>query len=224
MEENGASTRKTIGFILGPLVSSALLFIPFGTENPQIPRMAAAAALMAIWWITEAIPIPATALLPLVLFPFLGIMSGKDVAKEFINHYIFLFMGGFMIALALKKWDLHRRIALNIIRCVGYQPRRLILGFMLATAFLSMWISNTATTMMMLPIAISIILLMEEQCQKASGEAESKTAKLFLSAFPVALMLGIAYSASIGGTATLIGTPPQSLFCTDLSNSVSQWS
>ncbi len=208
----GPSMRNRVGLVLGPLAFIVLLFIPLEEGNPLLSRMMAAAALMAIWWITEAIPIPATALLPLLLFPFLGIMKGNDVAKEFMNQYIFLFMGGFMIALALKKWNLHRRIALNIIWIVGHQPRRLILGFMAATAFLSMWISNTATTMLMLPIGLSVIALIEEQVNRGEkGRTDTETA-CFLTNFPLALMLAIAYSASIGGVATLIGTPPNLAF------------
>ena len=172
------SLRNRLGLVLGPVVFAVLLFIPLEEGNPLLSRMTAVAALMAIWWMTEAIPIPATALLPLLLFPFLGIMKGNDVAKEFMNQYIFLFMGGFLIALALKKWNLHRRIALNIIWIVGHQPRRLILGFMAATAFLSMWISNTATTMLMLPIGLSVIALMEDQIAGgAQGLSEGETAR-----------------------------------------------
>ena len=208
-----ASTlRNRIGLVLGPVVFVALLLTPLEPGKPELSRMMAVAALMAIWWITEAIPIPATALLPLVLYPFLGIMQGKAVAREFMNQYIFLFMGGFMIALALKKWNLHRRIALNIIWVIGHEPRRLVLGFMAATAFLSMWISNTATTMLMLPIGLSIIALIEEQAKAGGADADQTAVSRFLHNFPVALMLGIAYAASIGGVATLIGTPPNLSF------------
>ncbi|MCL4146623.1 UNVERIFIED_CONTAM: hypothetical protein GTU68_021366 [Idotea baltica] len=159
--------------------------------------MAAVAVLMAIWWISQAIPLAATSLLPLMLFPLLGIMKGKDLAPTYVNYIIFLFIGGFLIALAMERWNLHRRIALRIILSVGSKPSRLVLGFMLATAFLSMWISNTATTIMMLAIALAVIKQTEETFD------EEKTANL-----SVALLLGIAYSASIGGLATLVGTPP----------------
>ncbi len=169
--------------------------------NPLVTRMAAVAVLMAGWWITEAIPIPATALLPVALLPLLGIMRGRDVAALYFNHIIFLFIGGFIFALAMQKWNLHRRIALRIILLLGTGPRRMILGFMVATWFLSMWISNTATTMMMVPMAMAIILQFRE-----SFGAER------VSRYAVALLIGIAYAASVGGIATLIGTPPNLSF------------
>jgi len=156
--------------------------------------MAAVALLMAIWWITDAIPLAATALVPLVMYPLLGIMTGKETA---VNYIIFLFIGGFLIALAMERWNLHRRIALAIIAFFGSKPSRLVLGFMIATAFLSMWISNTATSIMMLAIGLAVIKQAED-----AFEAD-KTQNLSL-----ALLLGIAYSASIGGLATLVGTPP----------------
>lgn len=152
--------------------------------------MAAVGVLMAIWWMTEAIPLAATALVPLAAFPLLGILKSKDVASSYISSTIFLFIGGFMIALAMEKWNLHKRIALGIIRAIGGGPKRLVLSFMLATAFLSMWISNTATSIMMLAIGLAIIAQTEsifgkERCRNLSA----------------ALLLGIAYSASIGGMA-----------------------
>lgn len=147
------SLKQTIGLVVGPGVALViLLFFDLDPENPVVTRTAAVAALMAIWWITEAIPIPATALLPIALFPLLGIMKGTAVAGTYFNHIIFLFIGGFIMALAMQKWNLHRRIALRIMLLIGTSPKRIILGFMVATAFLSMWISNTATTMMMVPI------------------------------------------------------------------------
>jgi len=156
---------------------------------------------MAIWWMTEAVPIAITALLPVVLFPLFGIMNGKDVSSTYFNHIIFLFIGGFIVALAMEKWDLHRRIALKILLLVGVSPNRILIGFMLATAFLSMWISNTATAMMMVPIALSVISQLEENIGSE-----------YIKKYSVALLLGIAYSASIGGIATLIGTPPNIAF------------
>ncbi|MEO0416393.1 MAG: SLC13 family permease, partial [Verrucomicrobiota bacterium] len=152
---------------------------------------------MAIWWISDAIPMAATALVPLVLFPLTGIMSGKDLAPVYTNYIIFLFIGGFMIALAMERWNLHRRIALFIVKAVGGSPALMVLGFMFATAFLSMWISNTATTIMMVAIGLAVIKSTESTCGKEN------TGK-----FSVALLLGIAYSASVGGMATLVGTPP----------------
>ena len=166
-------------------------------------RVVAVASLMAIWWITEAIPIAATALLPVALFPLLNVMSTKATTSSYANDIVFLFLGGFLIAMAMQKWHLHRRIALHIIKVVGVSPSRIILGFMLATAFLSMWISNTATTMMMLPIAIAV-------ASKLTNN-DNSGANGYTAYFGVALMLGIAYSASIGGVATLIGTPPNAI-------------
>lgn len=158
---------------------------------------------MAIWWMTEAIPIPATALLPLALFPTLGVLDMADAASPYANELIFLFMGGFVIALAMERWGLHRRIALSIMAFVGTGPKRLILGFMIATGFLSMWISNTATAAMMLPIALAVAEVFRPK--ELDPEQEPFN-------FGIALMLGIAYSASIGGVATLIGTPPNAVF------------
>lgn len=163
--------------------------------------MAAVALLMAIWWISEAIPLAATALVPVALFPLLGIMPGKTTAGLYFNHIIFLFIGGFIVALAMERWNLHKRIALKLILLIGLSPRRLVLGFMAATAFLSMWISNTATTMMMVPIILAIVLKLEESAD------EKEVHRLTL-----ALFLGTAYAASIGGMATLIGTPPNLSF------------
>ncbi len=170
--------------------------------HPVVTRTAAAAVLIAVWWITEALPIPVTSLLPLVLFPLLGIMKTKEIAPSYMNSSIFLFMGGFMIALSIERWGLHRRIALNILRLLGDNPRKLILGFMVATAILSMWISNTATTMMMLPIALAVA----HRADRVEADGGFKVR------FPLALMLAIAYSASIGGIGTLIGTPPNIVF------------
>lgn len=196
------SLKRRIGLVAGPLAALVLLvFFDLDPDNPAVTRTAAVAALMAIWWITEAIPIPATALLPVGLFPLLGIMPGKTVAATYFNNIIFLFIGGFIMALAMQRWQLHRRIALRIILLIGASPKRLVLGFMVATAFLSMWISNTATTMMMVPIAMAIIIKLKDSFP---GRAVTR--------FAVGLLIGIAYSASIGGTATLIGTPPNLSF------------
>ncbi len=171
----------------------------------------ALAVLMAVWWIGEAIPLAATALLPLVVLPALGVSSIGDVAKNYASSVIFLFMGGFMIAAAMTKWNLHRRLALTIIDAIGTSPRKIVLGFMVAAAFISMWISNTATTMMMMPIALAIIMHIAEVGKSAKGfENVDFTAGNFR--FGAALMLGIAYAASIGGVATIIGTPPNAIF------------
>ncbi|MCF7807462.1 MAG: DASS family sodium-coupled anion symporter [Candidatus Marinimicrobia bacterium] len=198
--------RKTVsqrvGLWTGVILSlSVLLFFDFTPANPQTTRMAAVALLMAIWWITDAIPLYATALLPMLLYPLLGIMKGNDVAPVYINSTIFLFIGGFILALTMQKWNLHRRIALYIIRLIGGGPDRIILGFMAAAAFLSMWISNTATAIMMVPIALAIIIQMEEEFSKQEVHH-----------FTVSLMLGIAYACSLGGIATLVGTPPNLVF------------
>ena len=160
----------------------------------------AVAAWLVVWWMTEAVPLPVTALLPLVLFPILGIFSIREAAAPYASPIVFLFMGGFIIALAMEKRNLHQRIALNLIRLTGTDANGIILGFMLATAFLSMWISNTATTVMMLPIALSVIDLLREQ----SPDGDSRNYRRFA----LGLMLCIAYSANIGGTTTIIGTPP----------------
>ena len=166
-------------------------------------RLLAITAWMAIWWIAEVVPIAVTALLPILLFPSADILTIQDTGANYGHKYIFLFIGGFILANAIQKWQLHRRIALNIILQLGGSTAKIILGFMLATAFLSMWISNTATTVMMLPIALSVIAQLNDHPD--TKENENKI-------FGKALMLGVAYSASAGGIATLIGTPPNLIF------------
>ena len=199
---NGKTTTQKTGLILGPLLFFiVLLFIDFDPDNPILTRMAAVAILMAVWWITDAIPLFATALLPMILFPLLGIMKSNDTAPVYFNSTILLFLGGFMIALTMEKWNLHKRISLVIIRFIGGGPRKMVLGFMIASAFLSMWISNTATAIMMVPIGLAIVLKMEGNF----GVAETRK-------FTTSLMLGIAYGCSIGGIATLVGTPPNLSF------------
>jgi len=200
--ESGKAIRPKIGLVLGPLLFLVLLIVPTpGSLPPAAMRMAGVAALMATWWITEAIPIPATALLPIPLFPLLGILNAAETPLSYGDRMIYLFFGGFLIAIAMQKVGLHRRIALRIIRAIGSSPSRLLLGFMVATAFLSLWISNTATTMMMLPIGIAVVLQMSEA-------ASPDKAQLFRENFGLILMLGIAYASSIGGIGTLVGTPP----------------
>ena len=228
-----------IGLFLGPAVFIlTLLFVDLEPGNPAVTSMLAVILLMAIWWITEAIPLAATALLPIVLFPLLGIMRGREVpagnlvelgqgvlpgdidvifpnvADQYMDWVILLFMGGFMIAVAVEKWNLHRRIALHVLRIIGGQPHRLVLGFMVATGFLSMWLSNTATAMMMMPMGLSLVLLYEDlnrQILADGGEVPANAEN-----FSLNLLLGIAYSASIGGFATLIGTPPNGVLITQL--------
>lgn len=231
--------HSRIGLLLGPAVFVfTLLFVDLEPGNPAVTRMFAVILLMAIWWITEAIPLAATALLPIVLFPLLGIMRGREVpagnlvelgegvlpgdidiifpnvADQYMDWVILLFMGGFMIAVAVEKWNLHRRIALHVLRIIGGQPHRLVLGFMVATGFLSMWLSNTATAMMMMPMGLSLVLLYEDlnrQILADGGEVPANAGN-----FALNLLLGIAYAASIGGFATLIGTPPNGVLVTQL--------
>lgn len=203
--------RQKVGLFLGPCLFLFMLICPApGGMEPAAQKMAAVALLMATWWMTEAIPIPATSLLPIALYPLLGIMGTKTAAAPYASHLIFLFMGGFIIALAMQRWNLHRRIAMNIVRIVGFSPGRLIFGFMVATAVLSAFVSNTATTVMMMPIGLAII-----QHVIAEGKREGLDKTIDFSperfSFGLNLMLGIAFAASIGGIATLIGTPPNTV-------------
>ena len=179
------------------------------TEIAQ--RMFAVVALMAIWWVGEGTSFAVTALVPLVLFPLLGIMPSKQVAFNYANHLIFLFLGGFMIALAMEKWNFHKRLALWIITAMGTEPKRIVLGFMMATAFLSMWISNTASTMMMLPVAMAVVRQIALDAS-LNGERNFDSQKQIENGLGLVLMLGLAYSASIGGVGTPIGTPPNIVF------------
>ena len=198
-----------VGLLLGPAVLALVLLLsPPAGLAPAAWRVAGVGLLMAIWWITEAIPIPATALLPLVLFPLLGISPITAAAAPFANPVIFLFMGGFIIAAALERCGLHRRLALAVIRVFGVRPVNLVAGFMLATALISMWVSNTATVIMMLPMATSVIALAEPAMSDRSGAGSPGRVELN---FSVCLLLGVAYAASIGGLGTLIGTPPNAL-------------
>ncbi|TRZ42142.1 SLC13 family permease [Robertkochia solimangrovi] len=176
-------------------------FFDLQPGEPQVTFTAAIGILMAFWWITEAIPIGATSLLPLVLFPFMGVMDGKVVAESYINYIIFLYIGGFIMALSIERWHLHKRIALKILSLLGGSPLRILSGFMLASGILSMWMSNTATAMMMLPIAFSVIHTLENIYSEANTQK-----------FASGLLLGIAYGCSIGGIATLVGTPPNLSF------------
>ena len=202
--------RQNLGLVLGPILFVSMLLMPLPADmSPDALKVAAVACLMAIWWVSEAAPIAATALLPIVLFPVLGVMSTAATTSAYANHLIYLFMGGFLIAVTMQKWNLHRRIAMHTLRAVGVSPNRIILGFMLATALLSMWISNTATTMMMLPIGMAVISQVE--LLQSAGQGNSREAVEVKSNFGICLMLSIAYSASIGGVATLIGTPPNAI-------------
>ncbi len=203
-DKQGYCFHRKLGLPLGVVLFVAALLLPtpegMTTEGH---RAGAIAILMATWWMLEAAPLAATALLPVVLFPLMGVLDAGEVTGAYGNPNIFLFMGGFFLAMAMQKWNLHERIALNIIVRTGTNPSRLVLGFMLGTAFLSMWISNTATTLMMMPIALAVIGQIK---QRADGQG--------IENFPVALMLGIAYAASVGGIATLVGTPPNGVLIT----------
>ncbi len=192
---------RGIGLLLGAALFAVILLLPPPAAlGPSGQQVLAIAALMAVWWMTEALPIPVTALLPVLLFPLFGLMSVREAAAPYAHDLVFLFLGGFVLALGVERSGLHRRIALRVIMFVGSGPARLVLGFMLATAFLSMWISNTATVMLMLPIALAVIE------QMRPPDASNSFPR-----FAVALLLGVAYAASIGGTGTLIGTPPNSV-------------
>ena len=195
---------KQFGLILVPLLFTfTLLFFKPEGLSPEGIAVLATTLWVAIWWIFEVVPIAVTAMLPIILFPITGAMELSTTTAAFGHKYVFLYIGGFILAIAIEKWNLHKRIALTVINIIGTSVSRIILGFMLATAFLSMWISNTATTVMMLPIGMAIILQLKDNPETKEDENEI---------FGKALMLAIAYSASIGGVATLIGTPPNLIF------------
>jgi len=192
--------KHFIKILSGLLVFVIMLMVPAPEGlTTEAWRTAAVTLLMGIWWITEAIPIPATALLPIVLFPVLGVAPVGDATSPYAHPLIFLFMGGFIIALAMERWNLHRRIAINIVNKVGVKPSSIIIGFIIAAAFLSMWVSNTATAVMMLPIAVSVLELAENQRSEMKKN------------FEIVLLLCVAYACNIGGMGTLIGTPPNAL-------------
>jgi sodium-dependent dicarboxylate transporter 2/3/5 len=202
--------NRKLGLISGPLLFFIFENLPnFIPENESANSVIAVALWMVIWWITEAVSISVTALLPLVLFPVMEIMSITDVGANYGSPIIFLFFGGFVLALALEKVNLHKRIALNIIKITGTTPNKVVLGFMIATASLSMWISNTASTVVMLPIAMSVIgLLINDKDGYTKNDQN----------FALSVMLGIAFSANAGGIATVIGTPPNSVMIGLLEN------
>lgn len=191
------NSKKAIGLLTGITVFIIVLLLP-APENlsPAAWRVAAVAILLAILWLTEAIPVAATALLPIALFPTLGVFSVGDATSPYANPIVFLFLGGFLIALAIERWNLHRRIALNVLLSVGSREDLQIGGFMIATAALSMWVSNTATAVMMLPVALSIVP------RDANNEIDAERRE-----YSAALLLSVAYAANVGGVATLIGTP-----------------
>lgn len=193
---------KIIGLMTGVLSAVLILtFVDLEPGKPEITAVFAVAVWMAVWWITEAVPVAVTALLPVVLFPVFGVMNGKEVSSEYFNSIIFLFIGGFLVALAMEKHNLHKRIALKIMSMTGSGYGKILFGFMAATAFLSMWMSNTATAMMMVPVAMSLIYKLTEYLKPEDAKKVS-----------IGLLLSIAYGASVGGIATLIGTPPNLAF------------
>lgn len=202
-EENieGRATHQKIGLFLGPAVALIMLLsnAPEGLSEAGWAT-AACGILMAIWWATEAVPIAVTALLPLVAFPLLGITTIQDTAAPYANKVIFLFLGGFIVAYTMQRWNLHRRIALNVLQKFGSNGKSLVAGFMFASAVISMWVMNTSTTMMLLPIAVSIITVIHKSVHTLDQKARDD--------FQYALLLGVAYGATIGGMATLVGTLP----------------
>ena len=208
---HSTSRAGRIGLFLGPLLMLVTLVLPApaGMETAAW-HCAGLALFMATWWATEAIPIPATSLLPLAVGPAIGVGGIEDLAASYADDIIFLFLGGFLLGLAMQRWNLHRRIALATLLAVGSSPARQIAGFMVATGFISMWVSNTATSIMMLPIGMSVVSLMAEN----PGEERSPA----VDRYATRLLLGIAYAASIGGVATLIGTPPNALLAGYLSS------
>ena len=205
-EENieGRATHQKIGLFLGPVVALVMLFsdAPPGLGEAGWAT-AACGVLMAIWWATEAVPIAVTALIPLVAFPLLGVTTIQDTAAPYANKVIFLFLGGFIVAYTMQRWNLHRRIALNVLQLFGSNGKSLVAGFMFASALLSMWVMNTSTTMMLLPIAVSIISVIHKSVHSLDDKARDD--------FQYALLLGVAYGATIGGMATLVGTLPNAM-------------
>ncbi|MEQ5791594.1 DASS family sodium-coupled anion symporter [Muricauda sp. NFXS6] len=195
---------KRFGFVLGPLLFILIHFFFKGEGLSEEGRdILAATSWIGIWWVFEVLPIAVTALLPILLFPLLDAVALGDTTASYGHKYVFLYLGGFILAITIEKWNLHKRIALQIIKTIGTNMYTIVLGFMVATAFLSMWISNTATTVMVLPMAISIVKQLKDNPD--TPEDENKV-------FSKLLMLAIAYAASIGGIATLIGTPPNLVF------------
>ena len=197
-------TRKQFGFLFGMLCFAGILFfLQDEGLSPEAIAILAATALIGTWWVTEVLPIAVTALLPIILFPLLGGMDLETTTASYGHKYVFLYLGGFILAVTIEKWNLHKRIALTIIKTIGTNMYTIVLGFMVATAFLSMWISNTATTVMIMPMGISIVKQLNDNPNTPENEHVI---------FGKVLMLAIAYSASIGGIATLIGTPPNLVF------------
>ena len=196
---------QRFGLIAGPVAALVmLLFFAPPDLAPAGRHVAAMAVWMAIWWASEAAPFAVTALIPLAFFPLLGIESMKQAAAAYANPVIYLFLGGFVVAMALERWDVHKRIALNIFALVGTRARALVGGMMAAAALISMWIANTSTTLMLLPIAVSIVVVVHDSVQGLSATQKRN--------FAIAMVLGLAYGATIGGVSTLVGTPPNAFF------------
>lgn len=197
--------HQKIGLWLGPTIGLILIMLPPPGAMPLSAwHTAIAAILMAIWWCTEAVHVSVTAIVPLAIFPLLGIGDIKTVAAPYANPIIYLFMGGFVIALAVEKWDLHKRIALTILTSVGKSGPAIVGGFMLASAIISMWVMNTSTTLMLLPIGVSVVKIVSESADELNDTQKHN--------FQLAVLLGIAYSATIGGMATIVGTAPNAFF------------
>ncbi len=214
--------KRRAGLLIGPLGFVAVLAAPPPAGlDPAGWRTAALAVLMATWWLTEALPLPATSLLPIALLPLVGAGSIREATSPYANPIIFLFLGGFLIAIAMERWALHRRIALAILARVGARPGSIVWGFMLATAFLSLWVSNSAVALMMLPIGLSVVGFVGPAGERSPQDAGAPPPDVTRpppdvtrpppDGFAVALMLGIAYAANIGGMGTLVGTPPNAL-------------
>jgi len=214
----GFPRHRLVGLFAGPILAVFVLASPPPEGLSQLGWWTAAVGLwMAVWWMTEAVPLAVTALLPPILFPILGVRGIEEITPSYAHPLIFLFLGGFFLARAMHVWDLDRRLALSVLRVVGSSPRRMIAGIMAVTAFLSMWVSNTATTMVMLPIGLSLVATLPDQENRP------------VPSIAPALLLGIAYSATIGGMGTIIGTPPNALFAAfmaetyDIEVSFSRW-
>ena len=204
MHNEGRSKHQVVGLLLGPLLAITMILsgAPAGLSETGW-LTAAVGILMAVWWATEAVPIAVTALLPIVVFPLLGIATIQDTTAPYANKVIYLFLGGFIVAFAMQRWNLHRRIALTVLQHVGGNGRSLVGGFMLASAVISMWVMNTSTTMMLLPIAVSIIAVIHKTVGSLDDKGKDD--------FQYSLLLGVAYGATIGGMATLVGTAPNAM-------------
>lgn len=206
LPRGAVATALVVGFLLILWAPTPSITTPDGTRvvmTPEAQRVVGITFLMAGLWVSQIVPLAATSLLPLVLFPLLGIQSATEVSRAFISDMQFLFVGGFTIALGLERWQVHRRIALHVVNRVGVQPRRLVLGMMIATSALSMWISNTATTLMMMPIALALLKTIDDGRTRDAADG----APLLSEQLTVPLLLGIAYAASLGGMTTIVGTP-----------------